>query len=269
MKDRPLRGKNIVVTRPARQARELAALIRQAGGNPVVFPVMEIRDVRDPQPLLRLIERLGEFDLAIFISPNAVNKAMKLISARGSLPSALKVAAIGRGTMKELARFGVTGVTAPAGSFDSEALLDLPALADVGGRRVVIFRGEGGRELLGDTLKARGAAVEYAECYRRGKPNLDAAPLLRAWARNELHAITVTSGEGLRNLFEMVGTLGRGRLKKTPLFVPHPRIEEAARALGIATVIVTESGDEGLVAGLSDYFDSRREQRHKETGNRK
>lgn len=254
MKNRPLTGKNIVVTRPAHQARELAAMIDAAGGVVTLFPVLEIRDIEDLKPFLTIVARLDDFDLAVFISPNAVNKAMNLITAHRALPPRLRCAAIGRGGVKELARFGVTDAIAPARRFDSEALLELPELQDMRGRRVVIFRGDGGRELLGDTLAARGASVEYAECYRRGKPNLDAAPLLRSWARNELDAITVTSSEGLRNLYEMIGALGRQWLRKTPLFVPHPRIAEVARELGLARVIVTEAADEGLMKALQEYF---------------
>ncbi|UCF75485.1 MAG: uroporphyrinogen-III synthase [Betaproteobacteria bacterium] len=254
MRDRPLTGKNIVVTRPARQARELAEMIRAAGGAATLFPVLEIRDVEDLKPLRDIIARLDEFDLAIFISPNAVNKAMNLITAHGTLPPALICAAIGRGGVKELARFGVTNAIAPSPRFDSEALLELPELQEMRGKRVVIFRGDGGRELLGDTLKLRGATVEYAECYRRGMPNLDAAPLLKAWARNELDAITVTSSEGLRNLYEMIGVLGRQWLRKTAVFVPHPRIAEVAHELGLTRVIVTAPADEGLLSALIEHF---------------
>jgi len=250
----PLAGRGIVVTRPAHLASGLAALIRAAGGNPILFPVLEIRDVADPAPLNALIDRLDAFDLAIFISPNAADKAMHLIAARRALPAKLALAAIGRGGVKALGRFGVSGVIAPDGRYDSEALLEQPALREVRGRRVVIFRGEGGRELLGDTLRARGALVEYAECYRRGRPDTDAAPLLRAWAGNALDAITATSSESVRNLFDMVGAGGQTRLRDTPFFVPHPRIAGTARALGLSGVIVTGAGDEGLVAGLTDYF---------------
>jgi len=250
----PLAGRGIVVTRPAHQAQPLAALIRAAGGNPILFPVLEILDAGDLKPLNELIDRLDDFDLAIFISPNAVNKAMNLITARRALPPGLKVAAIGRGSIRELRHFGVTDALVPPARFDSEALLELPALKDVAGKHVVIFRGDGGRELLGDTLTARGARVEYAECYRRGKPDLDTAPLMKAWARNELHAITVTSSEGLRNLFDMIGKLGQTWLRKTPLFAPHPRIAATARELGLAVVIETGPGDEGLIAQLEQYF---------------
>jgi len=252
--DPALAGLGIVITRPAEQAAELAALIRAAGGKPILFPVLEISDVNDLRPLHDLIDRLEQFDVAIFISPSAVNKAMNLIAARRALPTGLRVAAIGRGSVKALARFGVAGVIAPTGRFDSEALLELPAMKSVAGSRVVIFRGDGGRELLGDTLIARGAAIEYAECYRRSKPDVDTGPLLKAWARNELHAVVVTSSEGMRNLFDMVGRLGQSWLQKTPVFVPHPRIAEAARGLGLAQVYLTEAGDEGVLEGLRRHF---------------
>jgi len=249
-----LAGRGIVVTRPAAQARQLAGLILVAGGNPVLFPVLEILDASDLQPLHALIDRLDEFDMAIFISPSAVNKAMNLITARRSLPSRLRIAAIGRGSSRELKHFGVSEVIAPTRKFDSEALLELPELAAVADKRVVIFRGDGGRELLGDTLVARGAVLEYAECYRRGKPKTDAAPLLKAWARNELHAIVVTSSEGLRNLFDIVGKLGQAWLRKTPVFVTHAQIASTARELGLTVIVEAGPGDEELAAGLAQYF---------------
>jgi len=250
----PLAGKGILVTRPAHQAQELARLIREAGGRPIMFPVIEILDVEDLQPLLAIIGRLAEFDLAVFISPNAVDKAMNLIAARGGLPAGLKLAAVGKGSARELKRYGIAGVLVPEGRFDSEGLLALPDLQGVSGRRVVIFRGDGGRELLGDTLAARGASVTYAECYRRSRPGADAAALLRSWARGEVQAVTVTSGEGLRNLFDMVGKLGQQWLKKTPLFAVHPRIAQAARELGVTQVVITGPGDDGLATGLKDHF---------------
>lgn len=254
---RPLAGRGIVVTRPAHQAAELAELIKAAGGNVILFPVIEIVAVNDLQPLLALIDRLDQFDLAIFISPNAVNQAMNLIKSRRGLPPRLKLAAIGRGGVMELRHLGVSEVIAPAARFDSEALLELPELKNVSGKRIVIFRGDGGRELLGDTLIRRGASIEYAECYRRSRPQTDAAPLLKAWAGNELHAITLTSSGGLHNLFDLVGKLGQSWLRKTPLFVPHPRIEQTARELGLTTVVLTAQGDAGLVQGLAQWFAER------------
>jgi uroporphyrinogen-III synthase len=249
-----LSGRRIVVTRPAGQAESLADLIRAEGGTPIVFPVIEIRDVADVKPILALIDRLEEFDIAVFISANAVAKAMNLVQSRRTWPASVRVATIGKGSEKALKRFGFTDIVAPAGRFDSEALLELAALRDVSGKRVVIFRGDGGRELLGDTLSARGATVEYAECYRRVRPDADVAPLLKLWARGELDGITVTSSEGLHNLYDMVGKLGQQWLRRTPTFAPHARIVAGARELGLERVTETAPGDEGLAEGLRVFF---------------
>ncbi len=246
----PLAGVGVLVTRPAAQAHALAALLEAAGARPILFPALEIVDLPDLAPLNAVIDRLDTFDLAIFISPNAVNKAMNLIRARRVLPPRLRIAAIGKGSSKALAAFGINEVIAPDARFDSEALLELPALANVAGWRIVIFRGDGGREHLGDELVRRGAILEYAECYRRRKPQIDSGKLLYHWARNEIDAVTVTSTETLHNLFDLVGKLGQQWLKKTPLFVPHERIAQAARGLGLSDVHVTAGGDEGLLAGL-------------------
>src|SRR5262245_50593022 len=262
MKRRSLAGKGIVVTRPAHQARELTRLISAAGGKPLAFPVIEIRDIEDPAPLLALIDRLDDFNVAVFVSPNAAEKGLALVRSRRTWPARLKAAAVGGGGVKALARHGVTNVIAPVGRFDTEALLELPVFALVFGKRIVVFRGVGGRELLSETLRERGAVVEYAECYRRVRPDSDAAPLLRAWERKELDAITVTSSEGLRNLLDMVGGPGHEQILGTPLFVPHPRIAETASGLGIRKVVITGPGDDGLLDGLSAYFSVQKSRDH-------
>ncbi|MCX8086880.1 MAG: uroporphyrinogen-III synthase [Rhodocyclaceae bacterium] len=249
-----LRGKHIVVTRPAGQAAHLAEQLLALGAHPVLFPVLAIEDVADPTPLLDAAIRLDSYDWAVFVSPNAVEKALAVILAERSWPASLRVATVGKSSEAALAERGITEVVAPAERFDSEALLALPEFSEVAGQRVIIFRGEGGRDLFGDTLRERGATVDYVACYRRVKPALDPAPLLKLWQEGRLDAMTVTSSEGLRNLWEMIGKLGQSWLKKTPTFVPHARIAEAARELGLARVILTPAADRGLLAGLLAYF---------------
>ncbi len=241
-----LAGLNIVVTRPCAQAAQLAQHIEQAGGRVILFPLLEIRPAANPQHLRELVARLHEFNLAIFISPNAVRYGMEAIRAAGALPAQPRIATVGQGSAKALRDLGVQEVIAPRDKFDSEALLALPELQNVGGWRVVIFRGDGGRELLGDTLKARGATVEYAECYRREKPQQDAGSLLTA----DPHAITVTSSEALGYLWDMLDDEAKQRLAAVPLFVPHERIAEAAKRQGWREVIATAGGDDGLLSGL-------------------
>lgn len=251
-----LAGRHVVVTRPAGQAAHFATALTETGAIPVLFPVLEIHDVEDVAPVLDAAIRLDSFDLAVFVSPNAIEKALALILPRRAWPAGLRVAALGRSSEHELARHGIHDVISPPLRFDSEALLELPELINIEGRRVIIFRGDGGRELLGDMLKARGATIEYVTCYRRARPLLDPAPLLKLWELGQLDAVTLTSSEGLRNFHEMIGRLGQAWLKKTPAFVPHLRIAEQAQALGLGKVIPTEPGDDGLMAGLRAYFGS-------------
>jgi len=253
----PLEGRGIVVTRPLAQAAGLAQRIEQAGGVVFRLPAIEIEDVEDLAPILSLIDRLEDFDLAIFISPSAVAKAMNLIRRRRGeqpWPERLRIAAIGRGSRRALEQLGFRAIIAPSAHADSEALLALPELSSMAGRRVVIFRGDGGRELLGDSLRARGAEVSYAECYRRSRPRADCAPLLAAWARGAVHAVTVSSGEGLANLYDMLGKLGQQWLRSTPLFVPHDRLVRNAAQLGIREIRVAGAADEEMVDALVAYF---------------
>src|SRR5688572_26036431 len=148
---RPLEGKAILVTRPRAQADGLARLIEAAGGAAHLLPAIEIEDVPPPPAL----GRMHEFDLAIFVSPTAVAKALPHVR---KLPRA---AAVGAGTRRELERRGVADVNAPSTGADSEALLALAELGQVKGKRIAILRGDGGRALLGETLAARGARVEH------------------------------------------------------------------------------------------------------------
>ena len=249
-----LAGRGVIVTRPAEQSDGLAKAVEREGGRAIVFPVIAIEDIADRSRLARIVERLDDFDVAIFISPNAVANGVAAILERGAFPSRLAAAAIGPGGARELKRRGIERVLVPRERYDSEGLLALPELEHVAGKRIVIFRGEGGRAALGETLALRGARVTYAECYRRTKPEADVAPLLEAWSKGEVDAVIATSSEGLRNFHEMLGAAGREALAGTPLFVPHPRIAAAARELGLVQSIVTASGDEAIVAGIVSHF---------------
>ena len=251
----PLAGKTIVVTRPLAQTGPLAEAIAAAGGEALIFPLLEISPADDPRPLAAAVSQLAYYALAVFISPNAVDYAWPAISAAGGWPAALIPAAVGQGTVRALAVYGVHGCVAPTERFDSEALLALPELAAerVAGHRVAIFRGDGGRELLGDTLRQRGASVDLITCYCRSGPSHGAAPLLTAWRAGKLDALAVSSSEGLRYLFDLLDSEGRKFLLQTPLFVPHQRIADNARTLGLQRIILTEAADAGILAGLRAY----------------
>jgi uroporphyrinogen-III synthase len=246
-----------VVTRPKDQAEGLSALIRQAGGDPLEIPALEIRDLADLAPFFAVADRLDSFDFAIFVSRNAVRRALALIGGRRGgrpWPAHLRVATVGSGSREELAAQGFSGVIAPTGQADSEALLALPEFSDVAGKRIAIFRGEGGRKFLGETLAARGALVEHAACYRRALPAAGGALLAAAWEGGKVDAVMVSSAEGFANLLEMFGGEGPRRLAGAALFVPHPRVAREASRQGLERVIVAGPGDAEMAAALVAYF---------------
>jgi len=245
-KDLALIGLRIVVTRPRDQAVQLAQRIEQAGGIPLLFPLLDIAPVQDVRALHEQIARLPMFDLAIFVSPNAVRYGIAAIRSVGALPPSLKIATVGQGSARALREAGITNVIAPVERFDSEGLLALPELQAVSGWHVMIFRGDGGRELLGDTLRARGATVEYAACYQRSKPRQDVGAMVNAIP----DAIIVTSSEALGYLWQMLDGKSQAALRDTPLFVPHERIAGLARHQGWRKVLLAGSGDDGLLSAL-------------------
>ena len=256
MADTPgLQGVRVLVTRPAHQAGRLIELIEQAGGEAVLFPTMEIGPPRDPAALQRIIQRLDGFDMAIFVSPNAVTRTMELIGSCHNLPPRLQLACVGQGSARALQQLGCRQVIAPTTKFDSEALLALPPLQQVAGRKIVIFRGDGGRELLGNTLQQRGAQVEYAECYRRTRPAVDSAPLVARWAQGGIHIVSVTSTQGLRNLHEMLGAEGRRHLTNTPIVVLSGQTAAVCRELGMrqTPLLATEASDDAVVNTIKTW----------------
>ena len=228
------------------------------GAIPVKFPVLAITDVEDQGLMRDAAMRLEQFDLVVFVSPNAVAKMLDVVTRRRTWPRNVLVATMGRSSEMELAARGVERVISPTIRFDSEALLELPELQAMHGQRVLICRGDGGRELLGHTLSERGAEVEYLTCYHRVRPDTDPAPLLAFWEAKRLDAVTLTSSEGLANFLTMVGRLGVAWLKHTPCFVPHARIAEIAEREGIKQAILTGPGDDGLLQGLENYFSAPR-----------
>lgn len=249
-----LRGRRILVTRPAAQAAALAQRIVKLGGEPVLFPLLEIGPADDLAPLDHAIARLDHYAIAVFISPNAVEYSAPRILEQRAWPSGLQAAAIGQSTTAQLTAHGIEQVIAPTAHFDSEGVLELPAFQPerIAGMRVLILRGNGGRELLADTLRQRGATVDCVTCYHRSAP-VDGGLILSRLRNNVLDALTISSSEGLRNLLALLDTEAIESLRRLPLFVPHQRIAEVAAELGLANVVLTGPADAGIVESLCSY----------------
>lgn len=237
-----LDGIGVLITRPAQQAESLCRRIVDAGGRAVRFPLLRIVDNSDSAQVDELLRDPAIYDLAIFISPNAVEHGLTALQRHGGLASSTQIAAVGRGTARELQqRLGSEPDLLPTTRFDSEGLLALPGLQAVKGKRILILRGKGGRELLCDTLRERGAMVVYAEVYRRDPPRAEDAEA--GWL-DKSDYLTVTSGESLKNLLMFTTETERGTLLNKPLITVSERVAEQARVAGFTQVRVAAGADD-------------------------
>ncbi len=240
-----LSGIGVLVTRAAHQAGSLSGQIAARGGRPIRFPVVEIARPLDLEQARAQMASAKAYDFLVFVSQNAVVYGLKL-SPEEKLPKEPALVAVGRSTAQKLAEAGYPVDVVPAERFDSEALLDTPELTDVAGRRVLIVRGNGGREFLASELRQRGAEVDYAEVYARICPDVDAHSLVQRW-EDDIHIVTVTSIDLLDNLFTLLGGAGIDLLKQTPLVVVSDRMRQYARQQGCQNVILSKGAEEPLI----------------------
>ncbi|VVE49550.1 bifunctional uroporphyrinogen-III synthetase/uroporphyrin-III C-methyltransferase [Pandoraea communis] len=291
-----------ILTRPDGQADSLAQALRAEGIDTLGFPLLDIAEQVDPSALMALDSALGalsSYALVVFVSPNAVAHALARlvhlqscaggnaagvtdagIDASERWPAALPVAVVGPGSAQALADAGIAPPRhkvivppgGPAARFDSEALLEQLELTALAGRRVLLVRGDGGRELLAGTLRANGAQVDIVSAYTRRAPAPDPA----AWAALEARlasparcAWVLTSSEAVRHLATLLaaryGTRDGLHTPGTPqvlaqilaaaCFTSHARIADAARAAGFDRITQCAPGDENLLAALKTWAD--------------
>jgi len=240
--DCDLTGVGVLVTRAAHQSAPLCRLIESHGGQAITFPALEIRGPEHPETVKSQLAQLDQFDIAIFISPNAVSQSLALLQDKTALAK-LKIAAVGKSTAHALAQAGLAVDISPKERFDSEALLEMQALRNVNNQKIIIFRGNGGRSLLGDTLQQRGATVAYIEVYQRCKPSASASKLLEIWPKS-IHIVTATSIDILNNLASMLGAEGLQQLRSTPLIVVSARMQAAVKKLGCENILLAERADD-------------------------
>jgi uroporphyrinogen-III synthase len=219
-----LKGVRVLVTRPAHQAENLCRLVEAEGGVAVRLPLLTIEPSSQSGEARRLLA--APRDLWIFTSSNAVRLAVPLVA--GTWPPHL--AAVGPGTAAALAVAGQADAAAPLAGASSEALLGLPELAQVAGRRILVVTGEGGLQVLERGLAARGATVERAEVYRRVP--LPYPPDAVSAALRGIDVVVITSSESLEHLVRVTPEAVRNALLKKRLVVPGARVVEKARELG-------------------------------------
>jgi len=239
-------GWRLLLTRPREECAASAAFLAAHGVYSASLPLLEI----EPLAGDALPGALRGYAALIVVSKPAARLVLDLLDDGCAHDTAWF--SVGAASAAILAERGLP-VVYPADGDDSEALLRLPALqAALRGDqpRVLILRGEGGRELLADTLRARGARVDYLELYRRRLPEYPPGTLVARVAAERLNGLVVSSGQGLEHLRRLAGDAWTG-LSRLPLFVPSPRVAELARAAGASHVMDCRGASaEALLATL-------------------
>jgi uroporphyrinogen-III synthase len=250
----PLDGISVLVTRPLDQNESLARAIEEQGGLAIRAPMIIISGLSDDSPARKVVAGMKKTDIAIFVSKNAAEFGLELVAREGVSLQGKAIFAVGLGTAGQLARLGVDGVQAPSSEFSSEALLRLEGLDEqhVKGKRIVIFRGLGGREHLAKTLERRGAEVAYCECYERRKPDVAIAAELKKNAVKVPDIGLATSMEALDNLVEKIEEEGVDQLFDMQMLVVGSRVAQEVESLGFThrPMVVENPSDDSILRRL-------------------
>ncbi len=256
MADRQWTGCRILVTRPAHQAQALLGAIGQRGGEAFAFPTVEIGPPADRSVWERVATELETFDWLVFVSANAVSGLADHLRAAGrAWPYRPRYAAIGRKTAAAAEQRTCREVLTPP-DFRSESFLALPEMQAqaVAGRRFLLVRGEGGRELLPRTLEERGAKVVRLGVYTRRPPAASPRAVEAELESGGLDAAVFTSPQTFTSLLALLSETGRDRLRAVPLVVISPVTGEAVTKAGFPPPIVApEASDEGILQALDDH----------------
>jgi uroporphyrinogen-III synthase len=232
-----LDGLKVLVTRPQQQAKSLCDSISAAGGEAIAFPVLDIESVSaENETNMAIIDQ----DMIIFISRNAVSYFMT--GLKTPLADNVQLVAVGGGTATAMLQYGLrVDIQAPPPA-GSESLLAMPELNRVENKSVLIVRGQGGRELLANTLRTRGAKIRYIEVYRRILPSPSKAEVEQAKLAD---CIIITSIAGLDNLCQLIEAEA---LMSKWLIVISERIRQYAKKLGFEQcVVVADASDAALM----------------------
>ena len=245
-------GRRILVTRPHGRAEGLCRALSDHGLTPLRLPVLTLGPAPDLEALKQVFGRLDRFERVIFVSAAAASGLRRYWPIGRQWPAGAVALAVGRATADAAVEQGFPRPRVPDAGQDSEALLALPELQSVENLNVLIVRGNGGRELLSETLRRRGAHPVYAETYSRGALAQAPAEFLRLGRRGAIDLLTSTSNQTLDGLVAATPAADREWLLRLPLLVSAERQEVHARETGYrgSVRVAASSGDEDMLTAI-------------------
>ena len=241
-----LSGLTVLITRPSNQVESLRRAIESGGAKVLSLPLIEIRALNDAQAIQDLKDKVLQLDCyqsLIFVSNNAVSFGGEVINNYWpQFPLKVDVIAAGPTTAEAASERFACEVIQPSSGMTSEDILRLPQLQDVSEKKIGIVRGQGGRELLADTLRERGAIVDYLEAYSRTPIDYTSADFCNRLLEAGVNVLTVSSGESLDRLTHLLVD-NRKKLQQLNLLVPSQRVGRQAENAGYQQVHSARGAD--------------------------
>jgi len=255
---RPLAGRRIVVTRARSQARSFVEALESLGAEAFEFPTIEIVPPESYEALDGAINKIAEYDWIIFTSVNGVGCFASRLAVRKKNPSALRkmrVAAIGPETAKALDSLGVAPHVVPE-EFRAEAVLAKLRPEEMRGRKVLIPRAAEARDVLAQTLRQWGAAVDVVEAYRTIIPKNDTSGMRALLLGGKADVVTFTSSSTVKNFAALLEAKNlKQLLAATAVACIGPITQATAEEMGIRVDVVSRDYTvAGLTQAIVDYF---------------
>ena len=249
-----LQARTVWLTRPESQNNKLQDELEKLGASVLALPMLIIRPISPTAEHKKRILNLDAYDLVFFISTNAARIGLELIHDRWpQYPSGLQNFAVGAGTAAVIESFGLTALY-PGDSMSSEALLALPQLQKITGKKALILRGVGGREMLAASLQTRGCSVDYVELYERLPARYEASLLKQYLQQHKPDAVLLSSAEAMDN-FAALFRRTAPEWRKLPLQLASQRLCKHAQDLGFEKVrVMSGAGDAAIISSLQAAF---------------
>ncbi len=245
--------KKILVTRAEHQSENVCCLLEKYGLYPVRFPVIEIKAKALSALEKQYVANIEQYQYIFFVSTNAVNFALQVFNGKIVTLQQATCIAVGAATLTALSGCGINSAIVPTVGSNTEALLAMPELQILNNRNCLVVRGVGGRELLANTLRKRGATVDYLELYQRGVPvNNDCSSVKTFVLNNALAAIFIYSADALRHLIQILAEDNINKCLLTiPLVVISRRVSVVAEQIGFKKIIIADAAsDQAMINAL-------------------
>lgn len=243
----------VVLTQPLPRVEALERALAQRGHEVTRLTFTRIQ----ARPMVGLAAQVAEVDWVVAVSPAAVEALASSLNC--VWPSGPGLALVGPGSLLALEQTGLRvpadRLTFPATApFDAGAMLAAGPLATPAGCRVLVVRGDGGRDDWIDVLRARGAHVEVLSLYDRQPiaPQPEARARLGQWLAESAPVYCVLTQSSAAVALAALPEAERLREPTNPLvaLAIHARIAEAARTAGFHRVQLIDPGENAIAAAI-------------------